>query len=242
MPSFSELRAMYDRGETQNVLDTLDAMNLDAHATNEESQNLATLRGWCHYRRKEFQQAYNCAVALGTFPWARELMAYLCAYVPHYVNDQALLLISQELGSSNINVANAFIIRARASDCSLLKQEDVHRLVVQFTNEKTVHGANLLHNAGRYSLEKGTSQDACEYLESAIIRYETLGGNFHHRAAANFWKSQAYEKMGNREKTIECMEASVNLWEEQCKLDPSNKSFAQKSGEAKKRLTELTAA
>ncbi len=171
-------------------------------------------------------------------------MAYLYAYAPGYVNDEGLRQIAEELGSSNVNVANAFVIRARAEDCSLLTGDEVANLAANFAAETSVHGANLMHNAGRFCLAKPQAQDslkrAVQYLDDAIGRYGP-DANFHHRAAANFWKSQAWEKMGSLAEATKAMQESVRLWDEQCKLDPTNKAFSQSSENAKKRLTEMLA-
>ena len=241
MPTFNDLRIAYDRGQTEDVLSTLNATVIDL--ATDEGKSLSTLKGWCHYRRKEYDKAHDSAIAAGNFPWARELMAYLYAYAPGYVNDEGLKQIAEELGSSNVSVANAFVIRARAEDCSLLTAEDVTALTDNFKAEKSIHVANLMHNAGRYFLakrERAYHLRAAQYLEFALDRYGT-DANFHHRAAANFWKSQAWEKIGDMEKTIEAMEESVRLWDEQRKLDPTNKAFAQSGDNAKKRLEELKA-
>lgn len=242
MASFSELRAMYDRGQTENVLSALNSQVIDL--TTEEGKNLMILKGWCHWRRKEFDEVHTVVTSGVHSPWARELTAYLYAYAPAYVNDEGLKKIAEELGSSNINVANAFVIRARAKDCSLLTHDEVVKLVILFAADKTVSGANLWHNAGRFFLDKprddsGDLVHAREYLAGAIQRYGTEA-NFHHRAAAYFWQSQVSEKMGRKEDAIRSMKESVGLWDKQCKLDPSNDAFAKSSTNAKKRLAELT--
>ena len=175
-------------------------------------------------------------------PWARELMGYLYAYAPGYTNDEALIQIAKELGDSNINVANAFVIRARAKDCSLLTGDRVVELVSQFEDDTSVHAANLHHNAARFFLDKpandGSYHLAISYLNEAIKRYG-MDKNFHHRAAANFWKSQAREKLGNLKAATEAMKESVRLWEEQCKLDPTNDDFSKKYKTAKGWLATL---
>lgn len=239
MPGFAELRKMYDQGQTEAVLAEIEKNPAAA----EETDDVTTLKGWCHYRRKEFDQAHTCATAADSHQWARELMAYLCAYVPKYKNDDLLKQIADELGSSNINVANALIIRARAEDCSLLDEMQVFNLTGQFAADKTVHGANLFHNAGRWYLIKNCNREARNSLAAAIIRYERIdiNANFHHRAAAKFWLSQAAEKMHNMSETITAMQESVNLWDQQVRLDPTNKGFQQSSENAKKRLGELLA-
>lgn len=238
--NFHELRAMYDRGQTDDVLKAISAM--DASTATDEAKNLTVLKGWCHYRRKEYDSARDCAVAAGNFPWARELMAYLCAYAPKYINDETLLRIAEELGHSNVNIANAFVIRARAENWSLLSGAQVIDLVYHFRNDMSVHAANLHHNAGRFFLAKpgyeGGLRIAVKYLDEAIKRYR-MEANFHHRAAANFWKSKALEGYAPKDCVVEAMQESVRLWDEQCKLDPTNSSFAQKRDEAKKRLSEL---
>lgn len=242
MPNFDELRAMYDRGETEAVLTETEKNPVSPGSENID--DITTLKGWCHYRRKEFDQAYECAVAAGSHQWARELMAYLHAYVPKYKDDEALKQIADELGSSNINVANALLIRARAEDCSLLTARDVDKLTGTFAAfSHGVNGANLWHNAGRWYLAKWTigSDDyrhAWNCISGAIARYGTEA-NFHHRAAAHFWWSQASEKMGDSQRALEEMHESVRLWIQQCRLDPTNRGFAQSSENAAKRLEEL---
>ncbi len=242
MLTFEELRAMYDRGQTQDVINALQDISIDP--ATEDGQRYLTLKGWCHYRRKENKEAHNCAIAAKALPWARELMAYLHAYAPAHIDDEALMEIANELGSTNINVANAFVIRARADDCSILTGDEVDRIAASFRGDESVHAANLMHNAGRFFLAKpkrpGDLQRATQYLDDAIRRYGTEA-NFHHRAAANFWKSQAFEKIGWKAHAVDAAQESVRLWEEQCKLDPTNKSFLQKKDDAAQRLATLTA-
>ncbi len=241
MPSFQELRDMYDRGQIDEVLTAINGMMFSCKT--EEGKPLQTLQGWCHYRRKDFRQARNCAVGVENYPWARELMAYLYAYAPGYINDKGLRQIAEELGSSNINIAIAFVIRARSKDAMLTKTQVV-QFADRFKNETTTNAANLMHNVGRFFLDKHQGNEdleiAVNYLDDAINRYG-MDKNFHHRAAANFWKSQAQEKRGNLLQTIDAAQESVRLWDEQCKLDPTNEGFAKNGENAKKHLGELIA-
>lgn len=233
MKSFEELRAMYDRGQTRDVLNELDETRCDS---TEAFQNLVVLKGWCYYRRNQYREAHDYAIAAGKLPWARELMAYLYAYAPGMANDESLLQIAKELGPTNINVANALVIRARAKDCSLFGGEHIIELVQQFQNDTSVHAANLCHNAGRFFLDKPVGPEsyhlAVQYLDKAINHYGT-DKNFHHRARANFWKAHALEKLGRQEAVIQAVDESIRLWQEQCRLDPTNDVFWKKLQESK---------
>ena len=237
---FTGLRELYDQGQTEKVLQEIASLNLvPGHA---EYADLLTLKGWCHYRRKEYREAHDASVAGGSHRWARELMAYLLAYVPGYANDQGLRQIAEELGNENLNAVNALVIRARAPDCFELTHDDVALCVGRFRQSTAVSAANLFHNAGRFFLDKSRGdhdlRQAVSYLDHALPLYGQ-DTHWHHRAAAQHWKSVAVERLEGPQGAVPFMEESLRLWEAQVALDPTNRSFQEKCAAAQQRLAGL---
>lgn len=239
--TFSALRALYDKGRTEEVLQELAKIDL-ASGQHPEHDDLVTLWGWCYYHRKDFDAAYAFAQAVGSHQWGRELLACIHAYVPKFTNDEALQQIAAELGGENARIANAFVIRARAKDCTLLTHEEVAQTVAQHENKAEITVAHLFHNAARFFLEKSRGEDdlrqAVAHLDRALVLYPTDSG-LHHRAAATFWKSQAVERLEGKAAAVPLMQACVELWQQQVNLDPTNAGFQKNLTSAGERLAAL---
>lgn len=235
-----ELRSWYDQGKTEEVLEKIAAMS--PKPSGPEYADLVTLKGWCHYRRKEYVKAHDAALAAGSHRWARELLAYVYAYAPGYVNDEELRRIAAEIGHDAVNIANAFVIRARAPDCVDLTHEEVAQYTDRFQGGTDVSTANLFHNAGRFFLDKARQESdlgqAITYLDRALALYGQEA-NWHHRAAAQYWKSVAVERQDGKDAAVPVAVESLRLWEKQVSLDPTNASFKEKCSAANKRLAQL---
>ncbi|MDP1538867.1 MAG: hypothetical protein Q8M00_02445 [bacterium] len=240
MATASELRKeLYDRGEFGKCLEEVTRELHERPADDLERGELLALGAWCYYRRNEFAEAKKWAEQAGQVRFARECLAYIAAYAKGFKDDTALYNLARELGDS-VNVQNALTIRARESD-SVLTHEDVMNGTLCY-RENTVEVANLFHNAARFFLSKLRSDEdlllVLGFLDAALTRYG-IDRNWHHRGAANFWRSKALEALLDKRAALEAARDSLFCWTQQMILDPGNERNMQQWENAVQRVRDL---
>lgn len=234
-----QIQKLYDQGKTAEALELI-AQSMPPEGDPQRGDYLA-LKGWCCYRRKEYAEAQEAAMAAGSVRSARELLAYLAAYAPGYVDDGKLQQMADELGDS-VAVVNALVIRARAPESTLFTPEEVLRRVLQHRGDEVVV-ANLYNNAARFFQEKARGDTdlitALGLFDCALVKYGHAV-NFHHRAALQYWRSYVLEKLFGNKAAIVAATRALELWVQQLALDPDNKSFQEKQEQARRRLADLS--
>jgi len=233
-----ELRkTLYDRGEFDKCLA---AVKLEPEIRLEggpERGELLALGGWCYYRKGDYETARKWFQNAGPVNFAREGLTYLAAYIDK--DDVELRKLVQELGD-RVNTRNALVIRARDPD-STVSGDEVMESVLRF-REDTVEVANLCHNAGRFFFEKGKSDKdlliALGLLEAALVRYG-IDRNWHHRGAANFWKSRVLERLYDKRAALEAARESLYCWTQQVILDPGTERHRKQWENAAERQKQL---
>ena len=233
---------LYNQGKFRQAMDAVwGEVNEERGKDDPEIGKLKMIRAWCHWRLQEWDDArewlQGAEEAGGAELEAKRLRAYFAAYRDK--NDAVLGTIAKEL-PDDVSVQNALVIRARDKD-SILDHASV-LLIVICSISQTVEVANLFHNGARFFLAKAQNQGDLEIalalIGIAIIRYGS-DDNWHHRAAAFFWKSHIYERLGYHQGALHAAEQSLFLWNEAVDRDPQNKGFQKGREGAIARIAEL---
>jgi hypothetical protein len=104
--------------------------------------------------------------------------------------------------------------------------------------KQLVFRVNLLHNMARLSLEKADFRQALKFIDAALMAYGTET-NFHHRGAANYWKSVIYERAGDLASAYGAAQDSLSAWQQQLNLAPENAEWVNRVAGAVQREQEL---
>jgi|GEM_PF-5062965 len=172
-----------------------------------------------------------------------------CTFAPiakGHINDSKLLELTVGM-EDNVNAANALIMRARALESSVT-HEQVWRMAEGFANRADVVKydvslANLLHNAARFFHDKPRDRRDLKFalglIDVAIAHYGDVS-NWHHRAAAHFWKSHILEKLTAIPDAFAAASRSLHLWYCQYALEKDTAPFGKKLENAQVRLAELS--
>lgn len=203
----------------------------------------AVIEAWCLYREKKFT---DCADVLSRAPENQstlELRAYLYAYEFTGMKDeQKLAEVTAKLEASNVNANNAVVIAAREKNSTLDASGILDRLTpwAEGLDRSTavVAEANLLHNMARLFLAKEQFNKALTFIDYAIEAYGSRT-NFHHRGAANYWRSVILEKMDRPYDAWHAGLASLQAWQDQLAQDPSNTEWQKRLEGAQTREKEL---
>ena len=242
MATVAEIQELYDKGKIQEAMNAVWAEVYEERPSNDPERGaLMIIRAWCHWRRQEWSDALEwlemAEKAGGAELKAKRLRAYFAAYRDK--DDKVLLSIVAEL-PDDIDAQNALVIRARDGD-SALTHAEIGRIVLSFSGDG-VAAANLNHNGARFFLAKARGNadlfSAIGMLERAIQLYGTEG-QWHHRAAAHHYKSQAHERLGEKAEALAMEQESARLWDKAIELDPQNKGFRDNRESAVKRIAEL---
>jgi len=206
-------------------------------------QGAQLVEAWCLYREKNYTEAHAVLSQLPESPKALELWAYLYAYnASGFRNEDKLLETVEKLPSDNFNRTNALVIAAREKVSTLDANKILADLMPWIASLDrtlaTVEQANLLQNAARLALGKGILPTALEIINYAIEAYGTLT-NWHHRGAANYWKSDILEKMAQSYAAWQASQESLKCWQTQYDLEPQHPGWPNRLQEARKREKEL---
>lgn len=243
MATVDEIQALYDAGRIQQAMNAVRAEVFEERRPDDaEIGKLNLIRAWCHWRRQEWDDArqwlQDAEQAGGAELQCKRLRAYFAAYRDK--EDAVLRSLAQEL-RDDLGVQNALVIRARDTDSSFTHL-DLEKIIDQFPRDSSEAAANLRHNIARFFLAKPRDQGdlhiALGMVELAIRLYGP-DVHWHHRAAANFWRSHILERLHKKEEALEAAYESVQLWERAVELDPQNKGFQQNLENARKRAREL---
>jgi tetratricopeptide (TPR) repeat protein len=235
-----EIQQAYARGEIPIAMDMARDAIAKHRPEDPEVPILWVLLGWCHYRHQEYDVVRSCLQEAGDVDPALELAGYLAAYVDK--DDVRLQEIAGRL-LGNVNVQNALVIRARDQG-SAVGHLTVLQSLSHFSGQ-AVEVANLYHNAARFFLAKVRKELGEEDLQVSLafigIAIEKYGvsANWHHRAAASFWKSHILDRLGDKREALHSAEQSLFLWNEAVDRDPQNKGFKDNRDNAIKRIAEL---
>jgi hypothetical protein len=203
----------------------------------------SVIEAWCLYREKKFA---DCAEVLSRTPENQstlELQAYLYAYEFTGLKDERKLAeVTAKLEASNVNANNAVVIAARENNSALDAAGIFNRLTPWAEgldrSMATVTEANLLHNMARLALAKERFEMALTFIDYAIEAYGSRT-NFHHRGAANYWRSVILEKMDRPYDAWQAGLASLKAWQDQQAQEPTNPEWQKRLEGAQKREQEL---
>jgi hypothetical protein len=229
------LRTAYQDGKLDEVLSVLSGSLPGFH-------NLAA---WCHYRQKEFAKCLEqveISERYGESQSTLAIRAYLYAYAPEYKDEAKLTEIIPRLHPENVDGINAVVIAARAPDSTIPYQEVSRKAAETLGSldygQPSVSHANLLHNMARLSLEKGDFAQSLKFIDGALTAYGTET-NFHHRGAANYWKSVIYERSGDFASAYSAAQDSLSVWQQQLDMAPENEEWKKRVAGAVAREREL---
>lgn len=229
--------AHYDRGEFERCLEEVQRELTSRADDDSERGELLALEGWCYYRKGEYETARQKFQKAGPVSFAREGLAYLAVYRDK--DDNTFRQLAQELGD-RVNIQNALTIRARDPD-STFTHKEVMRGVLRF-KENVVEVANLYHNAGRFFFQKARNKKdlltALGLLGASLVRYG-VDRNWHHRGAANFWRSKVLEALLDKRGALEAARDSLYCWTQQMILDPGTERHKKQWENVINRIKEL---
>ena len=241
----NDIWKLYQDGKIEAALAAV-ILSLDSEVLDEATQQeLHGIKAWCHYRRKEYDQALTEISQAGTNARATRCHVYVLAYAAGHTDDGKLFSLVSQLGR-DVDACNALVIRARAKESSLT-HEQVWALAEYFVqtanvSEQNVSVANLLHNTARFYLDKARNRADLKFalgiLEAALAHYGQVS-NWHHRAAAYFWQSILFEGLTAIPQAFEAAAASLRCWKCQCELEKNTGPFKDKLATAVKRVQEL---
>lgn len=205
--------------------------------------SLQLVQGWCLYRQGRYRDAFSFASSEPEQQGKLELLAYLYAYdrSPHK-DHQQLQAIVEKLPPSSVNGSNALVIAARDKKTSL-DRAVIWRRLDAWVEGLSPHGAtleeaNLLHNLARLADEQRDVSKALVLIDKAIRAYGTAS-NWHHRGAANFWRSKFLEKLERPFDAWQAARVATAARAEQLRLEPTNESWITALAAAKKHEWEL---
>jgi hypothetical protein len=89
----------------------------------------------------------------------------------------------------------------------------------------------MQNNMGHLYSAIDDPEAALDCWNRAYKRYGN--GNFHHRAALQYWVYNAYMKLGDKDSATLAAELSYSLWQQAAEADPSNEAFKKKMANAK---------
>lgn len=228
--TLAEIQQLYAQG---NIPQAMEAVWAEVHEERSKDDpelgQLKVIRAWCHWRRQEWNDArqwlQEAEEAGGAEQRTKALRAYFAAYRDK--DDVALEAIAKEL-VDDVDVQNALVIRARDADSNAVALDQLEIVLAPFSQSHEISVANLYHNAARFMLAKGSTEEdfaaAFSLINDALERYGSTM-HWHHRAAANYWKSVILERLGRGELAKKAKVASAKLWEKAVELDPSNEGF-----------------
>lgn len=241
-----EIKKLYEAGQIDAALKAIQEA-LGAEPPDEEKRQLYARRAWCHYRQKKYDEALEAISQAGDDTSALRCRAYIRAYSAAHRDDAELEEIVSQLGH-DVDAANALTIRARDRDCGISHAYvwKIAEVFIENANAAShdVQVANLLHNVGRFFLDKARNRRdlkmAVGTFTAALAHYGEVS-NWHHRAAACFWMSQALERLTARPEALRYATLSAQLWLNQLELDPKNPAFQEKATVAAAAVTDLLA-
>jgi len=76
------------------------------------------------------------------------------------------------------------------------------------------------------------------FLEAALVRYG-IDRNWHHRGAANFWKSRVLERLYDKRAALEAARESLFCWTQQVILDLGTERHRKQWENAMERIKQL---
>ncbi|HNY35832.1 MAG TPA: hypothetical protein PLD14_02435 [Candidatus Pacearchaeota archaeon] len=238
MEFIEKVRNLYADGRIEEAMN---AISSKYPLIDEMPVDVLEVEAWCLFRFKKYELAAKASLVLAEQGSQKgyELLAQIAGYVNK--DDELLEKIFQKL-PINVNVCNAYAIRARDPD-SRIRVRKVLLSAISYMNEEEISVAHLLNNTARLLMAKGyegTNMDivtAIGFWQIALSKYGSK--NYHHRAAVYYWLSKAYEKLGMLNEAEENAKKSLNLWEEQVALDKNNPKFQENLEGAKRRFEEL---
>jgi len=238
MATAEELRkTLYDRGEFDKCLNAASEELKARLFTGPEKYELFALAGWCYYRKGEYETARNYFKNASQISFAKEGLAHLAVYIDK--DDKTFRKLARELGD-RVNIQNALTIRARDPDSTITHQE-VMKGVLRF-QENVVEVANLYHNAGRFFFQKARDKKdlltALGLLDASLVCYG-VDRNWHHRGAANFWRSKVIEVLFGKRRALEAARDSLYCWTQQMILDPGTERHKKQWENVINRIKEL---
>jgi len=226
------IQSLYEEGRFLEAMEKISGRYPDG----DEPADIRMVKAWCHYRRKEYEEAKKQALQAGGIE-AEELLAQLAAYVEK--NDKILVSIHHR-HPDNPSVCNAMAIRAKDND-SDISITLIVAAVAQMMNKEGIAAIHFINNAARTLLAKGKGNTdiiiAIGLWQTALLKYGYE--NYHHRAAVCFWISSAYEKLGDIPLAMKFAMESLVLWEEQLNREPDNPSFIERRSGANDRIETL---
>lgn len=151
-------------------------------------------RAWNHYRRGEYQEAFNLAQELGENIQGLEIFCHLYAYSPKHRdrtqidpnNPNSAVSKLKKLDPENIRADNAVVVyeieRRRQGGEPVVDEEWVRSALERHENRKDSPDlvANILQNAARYLAYFGERSEtnkgqAFSWLDRAIMLYDPRG-------------------------------------------------------------------
>lgn len=235
--SLEQAQKLYSEGKITEALELID-QSMPPDGDPQCGEHWA-LKGWCHYHRKEYQDAHYAAGKSGTEK-AEGLLATMYSCVSGYTNDDSLKRLADR-SPNHVAVCNALINRARAPDATVLDHDEILVRALRHRDAEVVV-AHVYNNAARFFQEKARDDadliTALGLWDCALMKYGHAA-NFHHRAALHYWKSFVIERLFGRQAAVFTAMRACELWSQQVVLDPTNQSFQQKLAEAEKRRAAL---
>ena len=229
---------LYNAGKFSECLEEI-SRELVSQTDHFKKGDLIALQGWCYYRKGNYEKAREIFKQAGDIDFAIEGLLYLAAYRDK--DYQRVKQLAQELGEDRVNVQNALTICARDAKCHVFSHKEVLEGVLRF-KESTVEAANLYHNAGRFFFHKARNKKdlvkAIELLDESLTCYG-IDRNWHHRGAANFWKSKILEALLDKKGALEVARDSLFCWTQQVILDSANRRHLSQWENSIKRVREL---
>ena len=215
---------------------------LGKELTEEQKNELHTVKAWAFCRQKDYANAKAEAKLAGRNPYALECLDHIAGVLGE--EDKVGKYHACLPGS--ILADNAWIVAAR-QEGSAVTHEEVLAIALKWLGDgiiaDPVYTANVANNTARFFLAKPRNAEDIEtalgFMKRAVGLYGEGDTNLHHRASANFWLSNISESLGNKNESIGYTKISIRLWKRQLELDQANPSFRNSFDGAKKRLKDL---
>jgi len=230
---FKKATELYDAGKYGQVIEYVIEKCPDL---SKASSGVLEKMAWSYYRRDKFGLARNIAT-MGVKLGYKDLESIIVQIDVYFGKD---IKVVQDVLSENENdpkICNAFIVAARGQKNPEQYISQALRYVQKFKNSDNISAIHMQNNMGCLYMATGDYEAALDCWRRAYERYGE--GNFHHRAALQYWVHKAYLELITKDAALNAAKLSLDLWIEAVEADPENKTFQENLENAKKVYQDL---
>jgi tetratricopeptide (TPR) repeat protein len=165
---------------------------------------------WSYYRQAQYGSAMEIVLLAERYGYKN--LGAVRVQVEAYVNGNidAALEVLNSGGDDDPRLCNSFVVAARTQKHPETYIPQALEYMHRYRGSENISAIHIMNNMGRLYLATGDPDSALDCWARAYERYDG-SGNFHHRAALQFWFHKAYKEIGDIDAAIVAAELSRNL-------------------------------